>query len=749
MQSCNAITDYSTANITAQISDTYNNCFVLSGIIEDNNGKRSKQCCFIENGISYRLWVKDTPKNLKYRQLTYENARNTLHDIIKLKGHKKGYDTLRVSIWLENAKWGNLSLFCIDFDKYNEQSAFFKTAYSLADKVTRSQSGGYHMWYGIDRQKAEPLFKQINLTTREGTKSFVRSIGNETDGNKVDLFCESGNLIHEFEQWDNNTGLTDKTTALFELLNNHFTFKERANVTDIDYWKNAENKSIAIEGLPHDVLIEQMTKEQWIIFEDLKTISPNCTQREWYRTGVDIKHIFGEELGGSVFLYWSKAGLTFQEQSLANTWNDICNRNNSLWNSKWADIIDNEANAFDTAIIEHEITKNNDKQDERQNEHPHEKPYQNKSNSLSNTNKTPLEYKGLTIKHKENSDKFILPNEYNKEITAYKAIELLADEASKPAKVFKSFKKQIKFNNNKIQILPYSERAKVIFHFRQLYNKPPILQNAADIADFINTANKNTDNRELDRNWRACKNVTETQAEAASLLVYYGWAAKYDEAFPREENAFYTVSAETDKRHYEIVEDDISLRFNAIQSKGQSQKAINIISNSRINNKAKYKNLLSILNPLLWRYDDIKMGLTQESIDICDMRIKDYIDELLNAILENGETREQHIFSTKIDNSDIYVEWAEPQKFVISMDDLQFTDYQYNINTENAVANAVKSGAERSRKAAEENIKNIIGNEWTTQELYAQGITKDIIPRLIANGLIERTKRGHYRRISS
>ena len=106
------------------------------------------------------------------------------------------------------------------------------------------------MWYGIDRRTAEPLFKSINLTTREGTKSFVCNIGNEADGNIVDLFCENGRLIHEFEKWDNGAGLTDKTIELFELLNTSFIFKEKSS---IDYWQNADGKNIVIEGLPEDL----------------------------------------------------------------------------------------------------------------------------------------------------------------------------------------------------------------------------------------------------------------------------------------------------------------------------------------------------------------------------------------------------------------------------------------------------------------------------------------------------------------
>ena len=48
--------------------------------------------------------------------------------------------------------FGNLHIFVIDFDKIDgtveTESVFFKEAKELADKVTRSQGGGYHMFYG-------------------------------------------------------------------------------------------------------------------------------------------------------------------------------------------------------------------------------------------------------------------------------------------------------------------------------------------------------------------------------------------------------------------------------------------------------------------------------------------------------------------------------------------------------------------------------------------------------------------------
>ena len=51
--------------------------------------------------------------------------------------------------------------------------------------------------------------------------------------------------------------------------------------------------------------------------------------------------MFGADLGGKVFLYWSKPGKTFQPQSCASTWDYICEiaPDSELWDSHWADIM--------------------------------------------------------------------------------------------------------------------------------------------------------------------------------------------------------------------------------------------------------------------------------------------------------------------------------------------------------------------------------------------------------------------------
>ena len=96
-------------------------------------------------------------------------------------------------------------------------------------------------------------------------------------------------------------------------------------------------------------------------------------------------------------------------------------------------------------------------------------------------------------------------------------IGLLAGDA------FKSYRKQIKPLNNKLQILPYSERCRAIFYFQKQYRTPPPIDNAKEIVRFIETALHYIKNVQLSQNWRACLDVCNTKEAAVSLLVYYGW----------------------------------------------------------------------------------------------------------------------------------------------------------------------------------------------------------------------------------
>ena len=311
----------------------YNNFFTLIGKLKmpvyiDEQGNA--------RGLSYKV-----PNFHKFYHLTYEEAYQQLSEY-----RKKHPDTSgRVSLWLDNAKYNDLFVFILDFDKIEDENGqkqpvdteapFFKGALQLADKVTRSQGGGYHMYYGIDKEKAEPLFDSINLLTSSGAKGFVCRAGKDTtlDGrNKVDFFCDVPHPIYEWEEWDDTKGLTDKTQKLYELIEANFSFNRPKNSARVSannatrqrrsklnsskkkivFGNDVEYQGIVIEGKTEDELKSKMTEEQREIFEDLKNIPSDCNDSKWTSVAYDIWYAFqtddGEKLASQVFLWWSKRG---------------------------------------------------------------------------------------------------------------------------------------------------------------------------------------------------------------------------------------------------------------------------------------------------------------------------------------------------------------------------------------------------------------------------------------------------------
>lgn len=357
-----------------------------------------------------------------------------------------------------------------------------------------------------------------------------------------------------------------------------------------------------------------------------------------------------------------------------------------------------------------------------------------------------FKFENHVIFTQKNSTSFLLQVEKGKyeTVTFYKIVKLLSPEH------FKSYAKQIKPLNGKIKILPYSERYRAIFYFRNRVRSPPILENADTIAAFINTAITHTDNIQLKQNWSACLDVTDgKQDAAASLFVHYGWSPDFGAELPRTESAFYTVDLEDGTRSYKIVEDDITKRFDAIKAASYRPIIRNIIENPRLSKKEQENQMQAEFMPRLWWRDGIRMSLTTEARIECQTRISDFIERLLCFNTFDGIPLEEHINRVDIDRTDPGFLWAAPQEFSLSIEDFAFSDYKYNIDADMNRANAAELGTARSRAAAERNFENVMGDEWTAQELYAQGIDKDKIPRLVKNGLIEHTGRGRYRRVSS
>lgn len=203
------------------------------------------------------------------------------------------------------------------------------------------------MFYGVDKTAATPLFDSINLLTADGTPSFVCKTSNVTiDGkNKVDMFCDARHFIYEWEPWDNTVGLTDKTQGLYELIKESFELKRPMSDGKIGHASGKRGKGVKdyamLEDRSESELVFQMSMEQQVVFADLKGISCECSAPRWFSIGLDIYHVFGAELGGQVFFFWSKSGHSFQPQGCSLTWANICTRGpeTELYNSRWTEIM--------------------------------------------------------------------------------------------------------------------------------------------------------------------------------------------------------------------------------------------------------------------------------------------------------------------------------------------------------------------------------------------------------------------------
>lgn len=334
----------------------YNNCFTL-GEKCWHNGRLIKVPVFIDHydDTIQNLYGSKNGDKRKYYELSYEEARTEYYRFWSSENWEKSSKVLRISLWLDNAMFGNLHIFVIDFDEFDVESHFFKEAHRLADKITRSQGGGYHMFYGVDKKRAEPFFDSINLLASENAASFVCKTGAITrDGaNKVDLFCDTGHFIYEWEPWDNTIGLTDKTQELYQLIKENFELSRPMSSGKGKRTSGKGGKSYAmLEELPEGELLQQMSAEQREVFVDLiKTKSPHWKKNRWLSVGIDIFHVFGADLGGKVFLYWSKPGETFRPHDCADEWDYICEiaPDSELWDSHWADIMRGNQTGLDRA----------------------------------------------------------------------------------------------------------------------------------------------------------------------------------------------------------------------------------------------------------------------------------------------------------------------------------------------------------------------------------------------------------------
>lgn len=649
---------------------TYSNCFVLAGKNQKEN-KVTKRAMYVNARGQVELLYGGTQGKLAhYYQLTYDEAQKTYEDYVNGDYHVEGDESLRVSLWLENAMYGNLHIFVMDFDDYDETAPFFQAAYHLADKVTRSQSGGYHMFFGVNKETATPLFDSINLLASKQAKSFVCKVACTTlDGsNKVDFFCDNGRLLYEWEPWDNTIPLTDKTQAVYELIRDNFSLnrpKEFHSKSSNNHPKSQKYQK-AIQLIENDdyseqELITQMSEPQKEVFADLKTISSDCPQSKWISIGINIFHVFGEELGGTVFSYWSRPGHSYQPQSCANAWDYILELDDTNLNNRhWAEIMGLTLGLYDPK----------EKQKEKQ-ETSESEPSEEELSSLFEQNFSddeeplpyePLKFGTLTVLPQKDSERFLLPDKNNQSVTAYDVIGQLAGGS------FKSYRKQIRLLNDKLQILPYSERCRAMFFFRKQYCMPPRLENSHEIAKFIKTALRYITNVQLSQNWNACLGACRTEETAASLLAYYGWAPDFRKELPKKENAFYKVLTEDNTRHYEIVEDDIVARFEAVEQESRMNfNVFKIVKSRKLSHQEKCVKLQAILQPRLWLHNGIKMGLNAEAYLECNRRIYEFTESLLKKNTFGSDSLFNCINTAQIDKSDPGFSWAKPRTFDISM----------------------------------------------------------------------------------
>lgn len=331
----------------------YNNCFTLGAKSKNENGAPVKVPVFIDrDSCPMKLWGGKEGSLSRSYKLSYEQACRTLNTYLNGKRANGDNGSLRVSLYLDNAMCGNLHIFVIDFDRFDENSSFFQSAKSLADKVTRSQGGGWHMYYGIDKDVATPLFDSINLLASGNASSYICHTGAVTlDGaNKVDLFCDARHFIYEWEEWDNTVGLTDRTQSLFELLQDNFTFKRPMEAGQHGTRRRAaDGGAVVLDEKDELELLPRMNDAQREIFDDLKTISSDCTRGEWFSIGLNIWHVFGDDLGGGVFRLWSEPGQSFNPQGCSVTWENIMERgpDTHLNNRRWDAILhENLPSAF-------------------------------------------------------------------------------------------------------------------------------------------------------------------------------------------------------------------------------------------------------------------------------------------------------------------------------------------------------------------------------------------------------------------
>jgi len=289
----------------------YNNCFVLGQ----------------PNKVIGRILTNGKVVNLKnYDVATVGRSFDEVNqevEITRWAAHESGETPrhITVSLQMKGAMYNDLWLGCIDRDSYNDNGNKIYPPHPMYDKLdqwtdfkTISKSGGIHYWFGVNPQIWEQRKDKLpKMSTLKGT---IQKRIYLDEQHPFDIFVDAARLVYEFEPWDINRGITDKTNQLVDWL---LEIKDKIPITkDV-----ARQKDYRRQLWGWDTLIKNKDEYQKKFIEYIRTLDPSCKRSEWFSIGVDICCVFGEENGYDIFAEWSAQSEKFQEQSCINTWDAI------------------------------------------------------------------------------------------------------------------------------------------------------------------------------------------------------------------------------------------------------------------------------------------------------------------------------------------------------------------------------------------------------------------------------------------
>lgn len=688
----------------------YNNCFAIGGI--------DKQPCYIKGG-SLRLLNKKTEALIQLYSRYYDDVVEDIRNNFVVEpywiGDKEQCDTPDVGVYLKNAKYDDLFIFVIDIDTKHE-TEFSNRIEAAADFVTWSKNNGRHGYFGVRRDVE--LFDSINLLASSNAKGFISKTKIfAADGTQFDVFCDAPHFIYELGIWEPKP-LTDKTQVVYDLL------KECEIKRSIEYNKrtDANGNFITLEYRDEEELLALMTDKQRLVFEDLKTISSDCPQREWFSIGCDINVVFPYDdnsdidLGGSVFLWWSAPGKTFQPQGCANTWEVICNKDNTLHNTKWSEIL--EVNAFD--LPQRDIKDTAQQKIEVEKEETQEHSKEDETNNILFFRGKPINWVDIPrYKTTEIENAFIedieIEERYNgkNHLIGYDEKEYTQDEFLETHfERYREIQKRIQFNTDALNVLnciSTNQCEKLQYHILAQHFDLVEVDDQDELelrvfAFYYDSSFKRLYNR---INWE----------NGLSKMITFGAGLQVKGREKVEKMYCYRQHLEHDKAEYIAV-----------------TMTWETWSNSIIE-RAKMKQIDEAIKAMYYQ-DKIYMTWAAAERNAVEHWIRTYKSGAVfpySGEIERGES------FTIVFDSDCKI-----------VDNIRTRETRAQYNKEHAAELAAARGKIKHSKAAMSDYKRLIGENWTTAELLTMlDNNPKKIKRLVDEGLIERIKRGYYRRKTS